>query len=139
VLSAGSRVGPYEVLASLGAGAWGRFTGPVTPASPRGRPQGPPARCAADPERLGRFQREARAVASLNHPHILAVHDIGSDQGVDYVAFELLEGQTLRRRLESGPLPARKVVDYGVQICRGLSAAHEGGVVHRDSSPRTSS
>jgi Tol biopolymer transport system component len=94
-----------------------------------------PPDAAADPERLGRFQREARAVASLNHPHILAVHDIGSDHGVDYVVFELLEGQTLRGRLEPGPLPARKVVDYGVQVCRGLAAAHERGVVHRDLKP----
>jgi len=94
-----------------------------------------PDYAAADPERLARFQREARAVASLNHPHILAVHDIGSDRGVDYVVFELLEGQTLRYRLAPGPLPARKVVDYGVQVCRGLAAAHERGVVHRDLKP----
>ena len=94
-----------------------------------------PPEGAVDPERLSRFHREARAVASLNHPHILAVHDIGTDQGVDYVVFELLEGQTLRQRLEFGPFPARKVVDYGMQICRGLSAAHEHGVVHRDLKP----
>jgi serine/threonine protein kinase len=94
-----------------------------------------PDDASADRERLHRFQREARAVASLNHPHILAVHDVGSDNGVDYVVFELLEGQTLRRRLESGPLPARKVVDYGVQVCRGLAAAHERGIVHRDLKP----
>jgi Tol biopolymer transport system component len=90
---------------------------------------------AGDPERLRRFQREARAVASLNHPHILAVHDVGSDNGIAYVVFELLEGATLRRRLESGPLPARKVVEYGAQICRGLSAAHARGIIHRDLKP----
>jgi Tol biopolymer transport system component len=94
-----------------------------------------PPDAAADPERLERFRHEARAVAALSHPHILAIHDVGSDDGVDYVVFELLEGQTLRRRLESGPLPARKVVDYGVQACRGLAAAHEHGVVHRDLKP----
>jgi Tol biopolymer transport system component len=89
----------------------------------------------ADPDRLRRFQHEARAVAALNHPHILAVHDVGSDNGVAYVVFELLEGVTLRRRLDSGPLPTRKVVEYGVQICRGLSAAHARGVIHRDLKP----
>jgi Tol biopolymer transport system component len=94
-----------------------------------------PGNAAADPEQLARLQREARAVASLNHPHILAVYDIGSDQGVGYVVFELLEGVTLRQRLESGALPARKVVDYGVQICQGLAAAHDRGVVHRDLKP----
>jgi Tol biopolymer transport system component len=94
-----------------------------------------PDDASADRERLHRFQREARAVASLNHPHILAVHDVGSDNGVDYVVFELLEGQTLRQRLAPGPLPARKVVDYGGQICRGLAAAHARGVVHRDLKP----
>ena len=117
-------------------GAWGKSTGPATPASGARSPsRSSRADAAADPERLRRFQREARAVAALNHPHILAVYDIGSDAGVDYVVFELLEGQTLRRRLEPGPLPARKVVDYGVQICRGLAAAHERGVVHRDLKP----
>jgi TolB-like protein/Tfp pilus assembly protein PilF len=94
-----------------------------------------PDEASADPERLSRFRHEARAVASLDHPHILAVHDIGTDHGVDYVVFELLEGQTLRRRLEAGPLPPSKVVEYGAQVCRGLAAAHEHGVVHRDLKP----
>jgi eukaryotic-like serine/threonine-protein kinase len=136
LLPAGSRIGPYEVMAPLGAGGMGEVYRARDPRLGRDvalKVVAPDA--AADPERLGRFEREARAVAALDHPHILAVHDIGSDRGVDYVVFELLEGQTLRRRLESGPLPARKVVDYGVQVCRGLAAAHEHGVVHRDLKP----
>ena len=136
MLSAGSRVGPYEVMAPLGAGGMGEVYRARD--SRLGRDVALkvlPDDAAADPERLRRFQQEARAVASLNHPHILAVHDIGSDNGVAYVVFELLEGVTLRRRLESGPLPARKVVEYGVQVCRGLSAAHTRGIIHRDLKP----
>jgi Tol biopolymer transport system component len=136
LLSAGSRVGPYEVLTPLGAGGMGEV---YRARDPRlGREVALkvlPEEAFGNPERLRRFQREARAVASLNHPHILAVYDIGSDDGMDYVVFELLEGETLRRRLESGPLPPRKVVDYGVQICRGLAAAHGKGVIHRDLKP----
>ena len=117
MLSAGSRVGPYEVLAPLGAGGMGEVYRARDPRLGRDVAlKVLPVDAAADPERLRRFQGEARAVASLNHPHILAVHDIGSDNGVDYVVFELLEGQTLRGRLEPGPLPARKVVDYILSV-----------------------
>jgi Tol biopolymer transport system component len=136
LLSAGSRIGPYEVLASIGAGGMGEVYRARDPRLVRDVAlKVLPADAAADPERLGRFQREARAVASLNHPHILSVYDIGADKGVDYVVFELLEGETLRHRLASGPLPASKVVDYGVQVCRGLAAAHDRGIVHRDLKP----
>jgi eukaryotic-like serine/threonine-protein kinase len=88
-----------------------------------------------DADRLRRFEQEARAVAALNHPHILAVHDVGSENGVAYVVFELLDGQTLRERLAHGPIPPRKAVEYGLQIGRGLAAAHSRGVVHRDLKP----
>jgi hypothetical protein len=87
-------------------------------------------------DRFGRFEQEARAVAALNHPHVLAVHDVGSENGVAYVVFELLEGQTLRERLAQGPIPPRKAVEYGVQISRGLAAAHARGIVHRDLKPQ---
>jgi eukaryotic-like serine/threonine-protein kinase len=95
----------------------------------------------ADPERLARFEQEARAAAALNHPNILAVFDIGhhpstsSGQAVPYIVTELLEGETLRARLEGGPLPLRKALDYAVQIAHGLHAAHEKGIVHRDLKP----
>jgi Tol biopolymer transport system component len=89
----------------------------------------------SDPDRLRRFEQEARAVAALNHPNILAVYQMGSYQGVPYLVSELLEGDTLRERLNRGPLQLRKVVDYGVQIARGLAAAHEKGIVHRDLKP----
>jgi Tol biopolymer transport system component len=136
LLSAGSRVGPYEILAPLGAGGMGEvYRARDSRLDREVALKVLPPDAASDPERLGRFQREARAVASLNHPHILAVHDVGSEDGVDYVVFELLEGESLRQRLDSGPLPPRKAVDYGVQICRGLAAAHAKGVVHRDLKP----
>ena len=90
---------------------------------------------AHDPDRLQRFEQEARVVAALSHANVLALHDVGSQDGVDYAVFELLEGQTLRQRLESGPLPVSKAVDYGVQICQGLAAVHARGIVHRDLKP----
>jgi serine/threonine protein kinase len=89
----------------------------------------------ADPDRLVRFEQEARAAAALNHPNILAVHDIGSEGDTPYIVSELLEGQTLRERLSTGALSARKVIGYGAAIARGLAAAHEKGIVHRDLKP----
>jgi TolB-like protein/Flp pilus assembly protein TadD len=94
-----------------------------------------PAEFAADPERLRRFEQEARAVAALDHPNILAIHDVGTHEGAPYIVAELLEGETLRERLSGGALPVRKAVECAVQIAGGLSAAHERGIVHRDLKP----
>jgi Tol biopolymer transport system component len=94
-----------------------------------------PDRLAEDPEALSRFVREAKAVATLSHPNILAIHDFGREGSVAYAVSELLEGETLREVLASGPLPARKAREYGVQIALGLAAAHEKGIVHRDLKP----
>jgi Tol biopolymer transport system component len=94
-----------------------------------------PAAYSADVDRLARFEREARAAATLNHPNILAVFDVGTEAGVPYVVSELLEGQTLRETLGPGPLPLRKALDYGIQIATGLAAAHEKGIIHRDIKP----
>src|SRR5262245_57299248 len=132
----GRRLGPYELLSPLGAGGMGEVYRArdtrlgrdvaVKVISPdRSR----------DPERLRRFEQEARAVAALNHPNILSLHHAGSENGLAYVVFELLEGETLGRRLRRGPLPARQAVDYAIQICRGLAAAHDQGIVHRDLKP----
>jgi eukaryotic-like serine/threonine-protein kinase len=88
-----------------------------------------------DPDRLRRFEQEARAAAALNHPNILAVHDIGTHDGVPYFVCEFLTGETLRARLDHGPLPVEQVADYGAQIARGLAAAHDRGIVHRDVKP----
>jgi serine/threonine protein kinase len=94
-----------------------------------------PAFLSHDPERLRRFEQEARAAAALNHPNILAVHQMGTYESAPYLVSELLEGSTLRDLLVRAPLPLRKVIDYGVQIARGLSAAHEKGITHRDLKP----
>ena len=94
-----------------------------------------PDRLVQDPAALSRFEREAKAVAALSHPNILAIHDFGKQDGVAYAVTELLEGKTLRERLASGEIPARKATEYGVQIARGIAAAHEKGIVHRDLKP----
>ena len=90
---------------------------------------------AADPDRLSRFEREARAVAALSHPGILAIHDFGRADGLTYAVMELLEGSTLRARLDSAPLAPRRAIDVAGQIVRALGAAHEKGIVHRDIKP----
>jgi serine/threonine protein kinase len=94
-----------------------------------------PESLSQDPDRLRRFEQEARTVAALNHPNILAVYDFGSQNGTHYMVSELLEGETLRQRLEEGVLPPRKTIDYTLQIAKGLAAAHGKGIVHRDLKP----
>lgn len=94
-----------------------------------------PPTFSSDVERLRRFELEVQASGQLNHPNILAVYDVQMHDGSPYVVYELLEGETLRQRLQRGPLPARKAIDYGLQIARGLTAAHEKGIVHRDLKP----
>jgi len=94
-----------------------------------------PASYSADAERLQRFVQEARAAAALNHPNILSIFDIGEERGAPYIVSELLEGQTLRERIRSGPLASRKAIDYALQVARGLAAAHGKGIVHRDLKP----
>src|ERR1700687_3290528 len=94
-----------------------------------------PESVATDPDALARFEREARAVAALSHPNILAIHDFATFEGISYAVMELLEGETLRDRLDAGPIPQRQAVDFALQIAKGLSAAHEKGVVHRDLKP----
>jgi serine/threonine protein kinase len=94
-----------------------------------------PAAFSADPDRLRRFEQEAKAAGSLNHPNITAVYDVGSVEGAPYVVSELLEGETLRSILAGRKLSTRKAIDYSVQIAHGLAAAHEKGIVHRDLKP----
>ena len=94
-----------------------------------------PAAFASDADRLLRFQQEARVLSALNHPNLLTIFDVGSQDSSYYLVCELLEGETLRERLNSGPLALRKAVDYGIQMANGLGAAHEKGIVHRDLKP----
>jgi eukaryotic-like serine/threonine-protein kinase len=169
-LSNGTRLGPYEILSPIGAGGMGEvYKARDTRLGREVAVKVLPAEFAQDPERLHRFEQEARAAAALNHPNILVLFDIGSavlssrgaegpeaisshtpglprPQGglavteesgepVHYIVTELLEGESLRQRLRSGPLPPAKAVEFGIQIAQGLSAAHGKGIVHRDLKP----
>src|SRR5260370_36211032 len=94
-----------------------------------------PSSLSSDPDRLGRFEQEARAAAALNHPNILAVLQMGTYEGAPYLVSELLDGLTLREHLRRGPLPIRKATDYAILIAHGLATAHDKGIVHRDLKP----
>jgi Tol biopolymer transport system component len=135
-LAAGARLGPYEIVAPLGAGGMGEVYRAKDPRLGREVAiKVLPASFSQDADRLKRFEQEARAAGVLNHPNITAVYDLGSEDGAPYIVTELLEGETLRSRLSTGPLPVRKALDYAIQIAKGLSAAHEKGIVHRDLKP----
>ncbi|HEY6446180.1 MAG TPA: protein kinase [Acidobacteriaceae bacterium] len=135
-LSAGTKLDGYEILGLLGSGGMGEVYRARDPQLKRDVAiKVLPAFISSDPERLRRFQQEAQAAAALNHPNILAVFHRGSYQGAPYLVSALLEGSTLRELLQQGPLPVRKSIDYGVQIARGLAAAHDKGIVHRDLKP----
>ncbi len=132
----GARLGPYEVGPLLGAGGMGEVYRAYDPRLGRDVAikvlRGDSF---ADPDRLRRFEQEARAAAALNHPNILVVHDVGTDDGQPFVVSELLEGETLRAKIERGPLPVRKALDYAIQIAQGLAAGHAKGLIHRDVKP----
>jgi len=135
-LTAGARVGPYEVLAALGAGGMGevyraRDTRLGREVALKVISDG----AALDPERLQRFEQEARLAGSLNHPNLVVVHDVGSEGGAPFLVTELLEGESLRHRLSRGRLPLKTALELGVQIAEGLAAAHARGIVHRDVKP----
>ena len=135
-VEAGTKLGPYEVISALGAGGMGevyraRDTRLERDVAIKVLPKG----VAGDSDRLRRFEQEARAVAALDHPNILAVHDIGTHDGAPYLVTELLEGESLRQRLHAGAMPQRKAVECAEQIAHGLAAAHDKGIVHRDLKP----
>jgi eukaryotic-like serine/threonine-protein kinase len=136
-LSAGTRLGPYEILSPLGAGGMGEVYRARDSRLERDvAVKVLPQELVADAEALSRFEREAKAVAALSHPNILAIHDFGREGDIAYAVMELLEGATLRERMDPGPIPHRKAIDYALQIAQGLAAAHEKGIVHRDLKPQ---
>jgi Tol biopolymer transport system component len=135
-LAAGTILGQYEIRSPLGAGGMGEvYRAHDTRLDRDVAIKVLPDYLTSDPERLSRFEQEARATAALNHPNILAVHQMATDNGISYLVEELLEGETLRDRLRHGPIPLRKAIDYAVQIAHGLAAAHDRGIVHRDLKP----
>ena len=136
-VASGARIGDCEILGPLGAGGMGEvYRARDNSLGREVAIKVLPEQLASDAERLRRFEKEARSAAALNHPNILAVYRFGTtEQQTPYLVTELLQGQTLRERLQQGPIPARKVVDYGSQIAHGLAAAHDRGIVHRDLKP----
>ncbi|MGH9536980.1 MAG: protein kinase domain-containing protein [Terriglobales bacterium] len=135
-LSSGTKLGPYEIQSLVGAGGMGEVYRARDARLDRTVAiKVLPPSFSADRDRMQRFALEARAAAGLNHPNILSIFDIGDEHGSPYVVSELLEGETLRERLRSGALSIRKTIDYGLQVARGLAAAHEKGIVHRDLKP----
>jgi protein kinase-like protein len=132
----GSRLGPYEILAPLGAGNMGAvYRARDTRLGREVAVKVLPPHLIGSSDALVRFEREARAVAAMSHPNILALHDVGRDGSIAYAVTELLEGETLREAIAGGPLPARRALDVLAQVARGLGAAHERGIVHRDIKP----
>jgi eukaryotic-like serine/threonine-protein kinase len=135
-LPAASKLGPYEVVAPLGSGGMGEVYRALD--TRLGRTVAIkvlPEQATATPEALQRFQREARAVSSLNHPNICTLHDVGHDAGRDFIVMECLEGETLAQKIRRGPLSPRETVDIALPVARGLAEAHAQGVVHRDIKP----
>src|SRR5271156_102493 len=135
-LDAGTKLGQYEIISPLGAGSMGEVYRARDARLDRDVAiKVLPELVSLDPERLHRFEVEARAAAALNHPNILAVYQMGNYAGVPYLVTELLEGKTLTETIRRGALPLRKAIDFAIQIAHGLAAAHEKGIVHRDLKP----
>src|SRR5437867_6381127 len=135
-LSPGTRLGPYEIIAPVGAGGMGEvYRAKDTRLDRIVAIKVLPSHVASDPELRQRFEREARAVSSLNHPHICALYDVGHQDGTDFLVMEYLEGETLAARLERGPLPLEDVLRRVIEIADALDKAHRQGVIHRDLKP----
>jgi Tol biopolymer transport system component len=136
LLSQGARLGPYEIAGLLGAGGMGEvYRARDTRLNREVAVKVLPRSFAPDPKALARFEQEARVIATLSHPNILAIHDLGKEGNVVYAVTELLHGQTLQERLMGGALSQRKAVELALSIAHGLSAAHEKGIIHRDLKP----
>jgi serine/threonine protein kinase/Tol biopolymer transport system component len=135
-LAAGTRLDSFEIVASLGAGAMGEVYRARDATLKRDVAiKVLPEYWSRDPERLRRFEQEAQAAAALNHPNIVSIFHVGQYDGSPYIVTELLQGETLRDRLRRGPMRLKEVLDYGVELARGLAAAHDAGIVHRDLKP----
>ena len=135
-LTSGTKLGPYEIVSPLGAGGMGEvYRARDTRLERTVAIKILPAYLSSNPEAKQRFEREARAISSLNHPNICTLYDVGHQDGIDYLVMEFLEGETLASRLARGPLPPDQVLKYGIEICEGMEKAHKTGVIHRDLKP----
>src|SRR5215471_14705608 len=135
-LSTGTKLGPYEVLSPLGAGGMGEvYRARDTRLDRTVAIKVLPDHLASNPELRQRFEREARAISNLSHPHICTLHDIGHQDGIDFIVMELIDGEELAKKLAKGPLPIEQVLTYSVQIGDALDKAHRAGIVHRDLKP----
>jgi eukaryotic-like serine/threonine-protein kinase len=135
-LTPGTKLGPYEIVSPLGAGGMGEvYRARDTRLERTVAVKILPAHLSENPEAKQRFEREARAISSLNHPHICVLHDVGSQDGISYLVMEYLEGESLEARLRKGPLPLKQALECGMQICEALDKAHRAGIVHRDLKP----
>jgi eukaryotic-like serine/threonine-protein kinase len=135
-LASGTKLGPYEIQSPLGAGGMGEvYRARDTRLERIVAIKILPAHLSDNVEAKHRFDREARAISSLNHPNICSLYDVGHESEIDYLVMELLEGETLADRLAKGPLPLEKVLKYAIEICQGLEQAHKTGVIHRDLKP----
>ncbi len=135
-LTSRTRLGPYEILALIGKGGMGEvYKAKDTRLDRTVAIKVLPEHLAESPERKARFEREAKAISKLNHPHICTLYDVGEQDGIDYLVMEYIEGETLAERLKKGAMPLDKVLEYGIQIADGLDTAHRAGIVHRDLKP----
>src|SRR5450759_307142 len=135
-IPAGSRLGPYEVVSPLGAGGMGEvYKARDTRLERTVAIKVLPSHLSASPEVRQRFEREAKTISQLSHPHICALYDVGNQDGVEYLVMEFLEGETLADRLAKGALPLEQTLRYGAEIADALDKAHRQGIVHRDLKP----
>src|SRR5271167_601746 len=135
-LTSGTKLGPYEIVAPLGTGGMGEvYRARDTRLERTVAIKILPAQFSSDPVRKQRFEREAKTISILNHPHICVLYDVGHQDGMDYLVMECVEGETLARRLEKGPLPLEQAIKFGMQIADALDKAHRSSVVHRDLKP----
>src|SRR5581483_4491747 len=135
-LLSGTKLGPYEIVSALGAGGMGEvYRARDTRLARDVAIKVLPEDVSSNLELKARFEREARAISALSHPHICHLYDIGSQDGTDYLVMELLEGESLADRLIRGPLPLKQALEYGKQIAEALAKAHQNGIIHRDLKP----
>src|SRR5438874_11824722 len=135
-LGPGTRLGPYEIISALGAGGMGEVYRAIdTTLGRQVAVKVLPDAFAQDPERLARFEREAKTLASLNHPHIAQIYGLEKSSGVQALVMELVEGEDLSQRIARGAIPLDEALPIATQIAEALEAAHEQGIIHRDSKP----